>query len=57
MDSFYGGKQGVSFVIKASFKSIDDMVDSFKKNDRFILRDFDLNEADKIVQDYFAECG
>ena len=31
--------------------------DSFKKNDRFILRDFDLNEADKIVQDYFAECG
>lgn len=33
MDSFYGGKQGVSFVIKASFKSIDDMVDSFKKNE------------------------
>ena len=33
MDSFYGGKQGVSFVIKASFKSIDDMVDSFKNNE------------------------
>lgn len=33
MDSFYGGKQGVSFVIKASFKSIDDMVASFKKNE------------------------
>lgn len=33
MDSFYGGKQGVSFVIKANFKSIDDMVDSFKKNE------------------------
>lgn len=33
MDSFYGGKQGVSFVIKASFKSINEMVDSFKKNE------------------------
>lgn len=33
MDSFYGGKQGVSFVIKASFKSIDNMVASFKKNE------------------------
>lgn len=33
MDSFYGGKQGVSFVIKASFKSIDDMVASFKRNE------------------------
>lgn len=33
MDSFYGGKQGVSFVIKASFKSIDDMVNSFKNNE------------------------
>lgn len=33
MDSFYGGKQGVSFVIKASFKSIDDMAASFKKNE------------------------
>ena len=33
MDSFYGGKQGVSFVIKASFKSINDMVASFKKNE------------------------
>lgn len=33
MDSFYGGKQGVSFVIKASFNSIKEMVDSFKKNE------------------------
>lgn len=33
MDSFYGGKQGVSFVIKASFNSIKEMADSFKKNE------------------------
>ncbi len=34
MDSFYGGKQGVSFVIKASFNSINEMVENFKeKND------------------------
>lgn len=33
MDSFYGGKQGVSFVIKASFNSIKEMVDNFKEKD------------------------
>lgn len=33
MDSFYGGKQGVSFVIKASFASIDEMVNNFKEKD------------------------
>ena len=30
MDSFYGGKQGISFVIKARFSSIDDMMTAFK---------------------------
>lgn len=30
MDSFYGGKQGVSFVIKAKFKSYDEMIQCFK---------------------------
>lgn len=34
MDSFYGGKQGVSFVIKKSFKSIDEMVADFKNNNK-----------------------
>lgn len=29
MDSFYGGKQGISFVIKARFKSIEEMQNSF----------------------------
>lgn len=33
MDSFYGGKQGVSFVIKASFASINEMVSNFKEKD------------------------
>lgn len=31
MDSFYGGKQGVDFVIKCAFKSYDDMVAAFKR--------------------------
>lgn len=39
MDSFYGGKQGVSFVIKASFASIDDMVNNFKGKDNNKNRD------------------
>lgn len=29
MDSFYGGKQGISFVIKASFKSVEEMRKNF----------------------------
>lgn len=29
--------------------------ESFKKNDRFIFQDFDLEEADKIVSNYFAQ--
>ena len=33
MDSFYGGKQGVSFVIKASFNSINEMIKNFKEKD------------------------
>lgn len=30
MDSFYGGKQGVSFVIKAKFSSIEEMLTNFR---------------------------
>lgn len=30
MDSFYGGKQGISFVLKASFPSVDAMISAFK---------------------------
>ena len=36
MDSFYGGKQGVSFVIKSRFTSIDEMVKNFKTGNEFI---------------------
>ena len=31
MDSFYGGKQGVSFVLRTSFPSIDAMVRTFQQ--------------------------
>lgn len=31
MDSFYGGKQGVSFIIKETFNSVDSMTDAFSK--------------------------
>lgn len=30
MDSFYGGKQGVSIVLKARFQSVDEMIKAFK---------------------------
>ena len=33
MDSFYGGKQGISFVIKARFSSIDEMLENFRDVD------------------------
>jgi len=29
MDSFYGGKQGISFIIKERFKTIDEMNNTF----------------------------
>lgn len=32
MDSFYGGKQGISFVIKDKFKTIDEMETSFSNS-------------------------
>lgn len=35
MDSFYGGKPGVSFKLSGYFKSIDDMVQAFKKGDSY----------------------
>ncbi len=35
MDSFYGGKQGVSFIIKSRFTSIDEMVKNFKTGNEF----------------------
>ena len=33
MDSFYGGKQGISFVIKAKFDSVDQMKQCFQDAD------------------------
>ena len=30
MDSFYGGKPGISFVLKAAFPSVEDMIKAFK---------------------------
>lgn len=35
MDSFYGGKQGVSFIIKSRFTSINEMVKNFKTGNEF----------------------
>ena len=35
MDSLYGGKQGISFVIKASFSSIDEMADAFGRGGNY----------------------
>ena len=35
MDSFYGGKPGVSFKLSGYFKSIDDMIQAFKKGDSY----------------------
>ena len=35
MDSFYGGKQGVSFIIKSRFTSIGEMVKNFKTGNEF----------------------
>lgn len=42
MDSFYGGKAGISFVLKGRFDSIDDMVQAFKRGDSY--RDVWYNE-------------
>lgn len=30
-DSFYGGKQGLSFILKGSFKTVNEMVQAFKR--------------------------
>lgn len=35
MDSFYGGKPGISFIIVEQFDSIKDMVDNFKKGGEY----------------------
>lgn len=35
MDTFYGGKPGISFVLKGYFESIDDMVQAFKRGADF----------------------
>ena len=42
MDSFYGGKSGLSFVLKGRFDSISDMVQAFKRGDSY--RDVWYNE-------------
>ena len=42
MDSFYGGKSGLSFVLKGRFDSIDDMIQAFKRGDSY--RDIWYNE-------------
>lgn len=35
MDSFYGGKQGISFVLKGSFESVNDMITAFKRGNEY----------------------
>ena len=35
MDSFYGGKSGLSIVLRGRFDSIDDMVQAFKRGDSY----------------------
>ena len=35
MDSLYGGKQGVSFVIKASFESVEKMKNAFARGGNY----------------------
>lgn len=42
MDSFYGGKAGISFVLKGRFDSINDMIRAFKRGDSY--RDVWYNE-------------
>lgn len=42
MDSFYGGKSGLSFVLKGRFDSINNMVQAFKRGDSY--RDVWYNE-------------
>ena len=42
MDSFYGGKSGLSFVLRGRFDSIDDMIQAFKRGDSY--RDIWYNE-------------
>ena len=42
MDSMYGGKPGISFVLKGRFDSISDMVQAFKRGDSY--RDVWYNE-------------
>ena len=42
MDSFYGGKSGLSFVLKGRFDSISDMIQAFKRGDSY--RDIWYNE-------------
>lgn len=36
IDSFYGGKPGVSFVLKATFSSISDMIEQFSKGANYV---------------------
>ena len=36
IDSFYGGKPGVSFVLKATFSSIPDMIEQFAKGANYV---------------------
>jgi len=42
LDSFYGGKSGLSFVLRGRFDSIDDMIQAFKRGDSY--RDIWYNE-------------
>lgn len=42
MDSFYGGKSGLSFVLKGRFDSVNDMIQAFKRGDSY--RDIWYNE-------------
>lgn len=35
LDSLYGGKQGISFVLRGNFPSVDDMVSAFKRGSSY----------------------
>lgn len=71
MESFYGGRQGFSFIIVKSFSSISEMIDNFKKgplyteihyNEHILINTINKNDPDngKIYRrgyDYTNELG
>lgn len=55
MYSFYGGKQGASFIISKSFNSVQEMIDAFKQGYNYTEVAFDeyvlINTEDKINEE------